>query len=136
MLTKREYYHIIIFQKSKNILAILFNQSFSENRRKSWCLRVVKLRCFFKILLWKFKNVKNLEKTLHFFRKKETSSWTFKICTPDFFQTNFRLFAIFCTFSEKIWSKRKENRVKSTTPPKKKIPHFLGGRVRGSLNRI
>ena len=67
-----------------------------------------------------------MKKCKIFFRKNGIFSRRSKICSPKFFQTIFRLFAIFCTFSEKIWSKRNENRLKSTTRSPQKNPAFWG----------
>ena len=96
-----------------------------QKYRKSASFWVVK----FKIQLLKIEFFQIISKFMKkreiFFRKNGILSKRSQICSPNFFQTIFRLFATFCTFSEKIWAKRNENRAKSTTPPKNR--RFWGG---------
>ena len=84
-------------------------------------IQFLKIDFFFNII---FKFVK---KGKIFFRKNGFLSRRSKICSPNFFQRIFGLFSTFCTFSEKIWSKRNENRAKRTTP-RRPPPHPAAGR--------
>ena len=88
---------------------------------------------FFKNLFWNLKNFENDVKTRNFFRKNEILTLHSKKWIPYFLQTFFRLFATFCTFSEKISIIRNEIRAKSTNPTQNR--RFWVG-FRGVLNRI
>ena len=56
--------------KIKNILAVLFNKSFSQSRQKSWCLHVVKLRCIFQNFILKISECQKSWKNAPFFKEK------------------------------------------------------------------
>ena len=59
--------------KIKNILVILFNKYFLKTGGNHDAY-VRKVTLFFQNFIFKIQNVKNLEKTLHFFQKKQNFS--------------------------------------------------------------
>ena len=91
-------------------------------------------RSIFQKLILKFEKFrKSCKNTKFFFRKNEILTLHSKKWIPYFLQTFFRLFATFCTFSEKISIIRNEIRAKSTNPTQNR--RFWVG-FRRVLNRI